>query len=113
MKKIIIVLSVMIMCLCGCYHSQPIVTHTSTSIPQATSVPKTTYYEDDDDYYDEDEYYEDENEDANYVANKNTMKFHRSYCKSVDKMKDSNKVYYDSRDDVIDDGYEPCKRCSP
>ena len=51
---------------------------------------------------------------CNYVANKNTKKFHYPSCSSVGDMKESNKLYYEgTRDELISQGYEPCKRCNP
>ena len=52
--------------------------------------------------------------EVTYIANKNTKKFHIPTCSSVTDMKESNKLYcYGSRDELIDQGYEPCKRCKP
>lgn len=49
-----------------------------------------------------------------YVANMNTKKFHYSWCDSVTKMKEKNKLFYNGpRDDLINQGYVPCKRCNP
>lgn len=49
-----------------------------------------------------------------YIANTNTHKFHYPGCSSVDSMKESNKWYFTgSRDELIDLGYDPCKRCNP
>ena len=49
-----------------------------------------------------------------YIYNKNTKKFHYPSCSSVDSMKESNKGYFTgSRDELIAQGYEPCKRCNP
>ena len=49
-----------------------------------------------------------------YVLNKNSMKFHLPDCSSVEKMKESNKIYFDgSRDEVIGMGYAPCSQCNP
>lgn len=49
-----------------------------------------------------------------YVLNTNTKKFHYPGCSSVDQMKESNKqVYTGSREDIISQGYVPCKRCNP
>lgn len=49
-----------------------------------------------------------------YILNTNTKKFHYPSCSSVDQMKDSNKQEYTgSRDDLIAQGYDPCKRCNP
>ena len=50
---------------------------------------------------------------GSYVGNANTGKFHRSSCGSVKQMKDSNKVYFSSREETLSYGYEPCKRCRP
>jgi len=49
-----------------------------------------------------------------YVANRNTGKLHYVGCSSVDKMRESNKVYLDcTRSEALARGYEPCKRCNP
>ena len=49
-----------------------------------------------------------------YVGNANSHKFHAPWCSSVNDMKDRNKVFfYGDRQEVIDAGYEPCKRCKP
>lgn len=56
-----------------------------------------------------------DNNDAssvNYIANKNTKKFHYPYCHSVDQMKDKNKKsLYCTRDEAISQGYSPCGNC--
>lgn len=51
--------------------------------------------------------------DASYIGNKNTKKFHHSYCISVKQMKDTNKVHLNSREQAINLGYDPCGNCSP
>ena len=51
---------------------------------------------------------------TDYIGNKNTKKFHYSWCSSVTQMKESNKYYYTgTRQGMISKGYEPCKRCDP
>ncbi|MCR5670992.1 MAG: DNA/RNA non-specific endonuclease [Butyrivibrio sp.] len=51
---------------------------------------------------------------SSYIANKNTKKFHYPSCSSVGDMKEKNKLYFEgSRDELIDQGYVPCKRCNP
>ncbi len=53
-------------------------------------------------------------EEANYIANTNTGKFHSPSCSSVDDMKEENKMLFNgTRDELISDGYVPCKRCNP
>lgn len=49
-----------------------------------------------------------------YILNKNTMKFHKADCPSVQDMSKGNMVKYNGeRNDVIQMGYEACKRCNP
>ena len=50
---------------------------------------------------------------GSYIGNSNTKKFHTSYCSHADRIKDSNKVFFSSRDDAIASGYVPCKVCNP
>lgn len=55
-----------------------------------------------------------ESQETTYVLNTNTMKFHYPSCSSVDQMKEKNKeIYTGNREDVINMGYVPCKRCNP
>lgn len=49
-----------------------------------------------------------------YVLNTNTHKFHYPSCSSVDQMNPSNRNdYTGSRDYLIAQGYDPCRRCNP
>ncbi len=49
-----------------------------------------------------------------YILNTNTKKFHNPGCSSVKQMSEKNKQEYTgSRDDIINKGYSPCKRCNP
>lgn len=49
-----------------------------------------------------------------YVLNVNTKKFHKPTCSVAKQMKEENKQEYSgSRDDLIAQGYEPCKKCNP
>ena len=49
-----------------------------------------------------------------YILNTNTKKFHYPSCSSVKQMKEANKKEYTgSRDDLIAQGYDPCKKCNP
>lgn len=49
-----------------------------------------------------------------YICNTNTKKFHYPTCSSADQMKETNKLKVNlSRDEVIAQGYVPCKRCNP
>lgn len=49
-----------------------------------------------------------------YVLNTNTGKFHRPGCASVAKMKAENRRdVTDTREELIQEGYEPCGQCKP
>ena len=49
-----------------------------------------------------------------YITNKNTKKFHHSYCSSVQDIKDKNKgIFNGERRELIELGFSPCKRCNP
>ena len=51
---------------------------------------------------------------ASYVVNTNTHKFHRPDCSSVKDIKQSNRLdYTGTREELIAEGYDPCKRCNP
>ena len=53
-------------------------------------------------------------EEQDYVLNKNTKKFHYPWCSSVDDIKKKNrKDFTGTREEVISQGYVPCKRCNP
>ena len=55
-----------------------------------------------------------ESQGITYVLNTNTKKFHYPTCSSVNDMKEKNKqIYTGSREEVINMGYVPCKRCNP
>lgn len=54
------------------------------------------------------------NQETDYVVNTHTNKFHSPSCSSVDDIKTKNrKDYSGSREDLISQGYAPCKRCNP
>ena len=49
-----------------------------------------------------------------YIANLNTKKFHKPTCASVDRMNEANKWYFTgTREELINQGYDPCKNCNP
>ena len=49
-----------------------------------------------------------------YVLNTNSKKFHLPSCSSVDQMSPKNREdVEDTREDLIANGYDPCKRCNP
>lgn len=53
-------------------------------------------------------------EGTTYILNTNTHKFHYPSCSSVDDMKEKNKQeYVGNREDLLNQGYDPCGRCKP
>ena len=46
-----------------------------------------------------------------YIGNVKTKKFHTLYCSSLPD--EQNRVYFYTRQEAIDAGYIPCKRCNP
>lgn len=52
--------------------------------------------------------------EAVYIVNRNTRKFHRPDCASVEDIREGNrKKYTGSRERLIEQGFEPCGRCKP
>ena len=50
----------------------------------------------------------------NYILNINTNKFHYSYCKNAETIKETNRrERYCTRDELIALGFTPCGNCQP
>ena len=55
-----------------------------------------------------------EQQEADYVLNTSSKKFHRSDCSSVGSMSEKNRQeYHGTREELIAQGYEPCGSCHP
>ncbi len=55
-----------------------------------------------------------DSESGTYIVNTNTKKFHKPACSSVEDIADYNRQEYSgSRETLIEQGFEPCKRCNP
>ena len=70
------------------------------------------------DYDAADEGNEDNEDDIDYgyayVLNSNSKKFHLPSCRSAKNMNEENKLYSnDTRDSIVNQGYEPCGTCKP
>ena len=48
-----------------------------------------------------------------YVGNAKSKKFHHADCSYAGKMSSANRVYFNTRDEAVNAGYIPCKRCNP
>lgn len=54
------------------------------------------------------------NTKQDYILNTNSFKFHLPTCQSVEEIADHNKQYYNgTRQELINQGYEPCGNCNP
>lgn len=52
--------------------------------------------------------------DATYILNTNTHKFHYPGCSSVKRIKAENySEFTGSREELINQGYDPCGNCNP
>lgn len=49
--------------------------------------------------------------ESSYIGNVNSKKFHTDACPSLPAEK--NRLYFNSRDEALDEGYEPCQNCKP
>lgn len=55
-----------------------------------------------------------EEEERDYVLNTNTHKFHDSSCPSAEDMRKENRQeFHGTREELIDQGFEPCGNCKP
>ena len=83
-----------------CYNNQPGIT-----INYKTGSSKAIKEEDN---------FDDGSDKGTYIVNTNSKKFHRQDCKyAKDIGKDNKKTYTGSRQNLIENGYEPCKNCKP
>ena len=52
--------------------------------------------------------------EISFIGNASSKKFHKPTCASVAQMKPENKVELSgTRDEIIKQGYDPCKNCKP
>ena len=49
--------------------------------------------------------------EGGYIGNTNSKKFHLPTCSSLPK--ETNAVYFATREEALNQGYEPCSRCHP
>ncbi|MFH2105454.1 MAG: Ada metal-binding domain-containing protein [Parcubacteria group bacterium] len=50
-------------------------------------------------------------EQGDYVASKNGTKYYLTSCSGANRIKEENKVWFDSADEAKTEGYEPAKNC--
>lgn len=82
-----------------CYNVQPGITIDYSNGESQLTIPSTTASSTD---------------SMQYILNINTSKFHYPSCSSVEDMKEKNKRSYNgTREELIELGYIPCRRCNP
>ena len=54
-----------------------------------------------------------ESSSKTYLASSNSGKFHDPSCEWAQKISGKNKVVFNSRDEAINSGYQPCQVCNP
>lgn len=128
MKRIISILLIiaLVLSLSGCTRAKPISDDKDTSKPTvilpdistASNVngykqPEITNPEDKNENTDKTNSPETDNISAAYIANTSSKKFHKSTCSYAKSIKAENLATVESREQLINDGYSPCKHCNP
>ena len=54
-----------------------------------------------------------ESNEAMYIGNKRSLRFHYPTCRSVTQMSEKNRIEFFSREEAIERGYKPCGDCNP
>ena len=70
--------------------------------PECSAEEKTTITIDDKD---------DKTEQGNYVASKNGSKYYLTNCSGANRIKEENKVWFETAEEAKDEGYGPAKNC--
>ncbi len=61
-----------------------------------------------------DSFSDEDSQEKTYILNNNTKKFHDPECSSVDDIKAKNKSEFTgTREELIEEGYDPCGKCRP
>ncbi len=56
---------------------------------------------------------ENRSEEGEFVASTSSKKYHLPECRYAVKIREENRIYFQSAEDAEDQGYEPCKVCNP
>ena len=55
----------------------------------------------------------DTDDNPKYLGNSYTLKFHYPDCQWAEKISESNLIEFKSRQEAVNNGYDPCKVCKP
>lgn len=117
MKKVLFLILLLCVLLCGCGNAGNQSVKTTVTVNQPTDDTVNGYRKNESAFPEKIEASEvlpdSNNITTSYCGNKNSKKFHKISCSSLKNTKDENKVYFKSRAEFITKGYEPCKKCNP
>ncbi|MBU1177672.1 hypothetical protein KJ903_00465 [Patescibacteria group bacterium] len=89
--------------------SEPVIIE--ESVEQACQCPKCPVNEKTTADIEEDDEDEGKIEQGDYVASKNGSKYYLISCSGANRIKEENKVWFDSAEEAKAEGYEPAKNC--
>lgn len=117
MKRIVALLLcfIMVLCCAGCDDKSPETPETEDNtpiviIPDYSTKSTVNGYKQ---FSNTTETKEDNDISGEYYANKSSKKFHLNSCSYAKSIKKENLYKTESRDELIGNGYEPCKKCNP
>lgn len=117
MKRIILIFCFLLLFICGCTNPTNKIEKQEITINLPKDDKVNGYRTDDyispDSIPQEEVSVSTENNTISYCGNKNSKVFHNSNCTSVKNMKESNKVYFSSKQKFTENGYSPCQKCNP
>jgi len=89
--------------------SEPVVIE--DPVEQVSQCPKCAVNKETADDAEEEDEDEEEVEQGDYVASKNGSKYYLTTCSGANRIKEENKVWFDTVDEAKAEGYEPAKNC--
>lgn len=112
-KILAIIAIVVVIAIIGVLASGALSSDDSTSDVQVESNTVEPIQEDNSSSSSDDSDSESSTSSGEYWASAKTDKFHLPSCEWAEKISDANKIIYQSREDAIADGKEPCGVCNP
>lgn len=117
MKKILLVMLLLIFILCGCsdsnYSLKESVTINEPQDQNVNGYRNEDYINSDKLGWDDIQISDKINTAGLYCGNKKSKKFHLSSCTYIQNTSKENKVYYNTKEQFLNNGYTACKVCNP
>lgn len=108
MKRLLILICIFVFLLCGCHNERAEIETAKQVIVFPTEQVAETI-----NGYKEKAESNFENSKIEYIGNKNSKKFHLSDCQYAKNMKQENVIKSFNRNEIVNSGYIPCKKCNP